>query len=444
MSRMILVLMLQLIGEVTVAQKNNQQNQSFNYDTDMDSQQEGAGFQGQQDRGNGVQQQSQAENLPRTKVITGNQELADEQDQEFEEAQVADATTIRRFHEVLNELLNEFGYDLKLGQIKGLKNISLRKMDLSTTLPRSYKHYLEMLIAEQVRENSRVRIISCLPCKSKTSRMVDGRLVITSPTTNSLEMTRVANQLGIDYFMDAVLVYHTTHMVLGLQIFNVDSKELVWSRSYNSETIRSRFQKLAVDYSQVEKGEKSDEYVPDFRYSVGLGGAGIPNVGGSTKDSSFMALSFRGSEKFNNRKTEFGVLFNILQSSSALLSDYPVEEATVEQEVDATPPEIVLETDQPKAFTTALVIFAVYSHNFLGSLENYDRMRHGINFGIGTILASGYLAGAGRLGWDIYFGKRFILSLGGIAVNSSEITVGDTTLKTKGGGGGDVVISYNF
>ena len=146
MSRMILVLMLQLIGEVTVAQKNNQQNQSFNYDTDMDSQQEGAGFQGQQDRGNGVQQQSQAENLPRTKVITGNQELADEQDQEFEEAQVADATTIRRFHEVLNELLNEFGYDLKLGQIKGLKNISLRKMDLSTTLPRSYKHYLEMLI----------------------------------------------------------------------------------------------------------------------------------------------------------------------------------------------------------------------------------------------------------------------------------------------------------
>ncbi|NRA44938.1 MAG: hypothetical protein HRU09_08290 [Oligoflexales bacterium] len=43
---------------------------------------------------------------------------------------VASSKTVRRFHEVLDELLAEFGYDVKTGQIKGLKNLAIRKVDV--------------------------------------------------------------------------------------------------------------------------------------------------------------------------------------------------------------------------------------------------------------------------------------------------------------------------
>ena len=43
------------------------------------------------------------------------------------------------------------------------------------------------------------------------------------------------------FFMDAVLVYHTTHMVLAVDVFNAQTKELVWARTYNSETVKSRY-----------------------------------------------------------------------------------------------------------------------------------------------------------------------------------------------------------
>ena len=176
-------------------------------------------------------------------------------------APTADSPTVRRFHEVLEELLVEFGHDIKKGQVKSLKNLSIRRTMISDTLPKSYANYIELLVAERFRENSRIKLISCLPCKSKSSRIINQKLVVTSPHTNMEEMARAADQLGIDYFMDIIMVYHTTHMVLAFQIFNTSSKELVWARTYNSETIRSRFQKLAVDYNQVVASRTSDEYV---------------------------------------------------------------------------------------------------------------------------------------------------------------------------------------
>src|SRR5690606_570799 len=108
-------------------------------------------------------------------------------------------------------------------------------------------------------------LISCLVCKTRSSSMVDGKLYITSPRTNISRLNSAADQLGIQHFMDITLVYHSTHMVLAFQIFDVRSKELIWTRTYNSETMRSRFQNMAVDYSQVAKSRKSDEYVPEYK-----------------------------------------------------------------------------------------------------------------------------------------------------------------------------------
>lgn len=366
-----------------------------------------------------------------------------QQAREAEEMQEASSPMVRRFHEVLDELLAEFGYDVKMGQVNGLKNLSIRKVTVSDTLPWSYRSYVELLVAERIRENSQIRLVSCLPCRSKTTRLMDGRLVVTSPTTNMAEMQRASDQLGIDYFMDIVLVFHTTHMVLAMQAFNTQSKELVWARTYNSETVRSRYQKLAVDYSQVEKSRPGEEYEADFRYLAGMGAASVPNVGGTQDDSGFILLHFRGSERFNNRQNEFGMILNIYSSSSALLSDYPSTAATDPDAADEAE-ESVTTSSTPDPFTQAIGVYGIYAQNFIGALESYNEVRHGATVGVGFLMASGYIAGTGRLGWDTYFGRNFSITGGLLYVMSSRILVDNQYRDTQGGAGGEIAVAYNF
>ncbi len=362
------------------------------------------------------------------------------QTQEATKLKEANPKQIRLFHEVLDDLLNEFSYDVKSGQISGLKNLSIRKVSVSESLPHTYENYVELLIAERIRENSKVRMISCLPCKTKNTRIVDDKLMISSPTTNTDDMNRAANQLGIENFMDVVLVYHTTHMVLALQVFESSSKEMVWTRTYNSETLKTRFQKLAIDYSQIEKARSSEEYKPDFRYLIGFGGGSIPNVEKSARESSMLSLQVRGTEKFDNRMNEFGLLLTLNMASSSILSSYPSEGPA-----PATTPETAAATERKaKPFTNALGLFALYAHNFLGTLESYNEVRYGLNAGLGLHLASGYMAPTLRLGVDTYLGRRFSINGSLILVGSANILLDGSFVKVPGGLGADVVVSYNM
>jgi hypothetical protein len=335
--------------------------------------------------------------------------------QEAERLKEANPKQVRLFHEVLDELLNEFAYDVKSGQISGLKNLSIRKISVSESLPRTYENYVELLVAERVRENSKIRMI------------------------NTDDMNRAANQLGIENFMDVVLVYHTTHMVLALQIFESGNKEMVWTRTYNSETLKTRFQKLAIDYSQIEKARTSDEYTPDFRYLIGFGGGSIPNVDAAAREKSVLTLHVRGTEKFDNRRNEFGLLLTLNMAASSLLSDYPSEGPAPE----STEPEESTER-KAKPFTNALGVFALYAHNFLGTLESYNEVRYGVSAALGLHLASGYMAPTLRTGLDTYLGRRFSVNAALILVGPANILLDGKFVKVSGGVGADVAVSYNM
>ena len=365
---------------------------------------------------------------------------------EEEELRVSSATTVRRFHQVLDELLAEFGYDIKTGDIKGLENIALRKVSVSEALPHSYKKYMKMLVSERIMDNADIKVLNCIPCEGKTSRVVEGKFIITSPATNVAELKLAAKRLGIANFMDVILVYHSTHMVLGVEIFDIESNELVWSRSYNSETIKSRYQKLAIDYSQIAKSRESDEYEPEYRILVGAGGASVPNLG-SSDSSAMLSIEIRSTEKFNNRKSEFGMMLTLFSSSNSLLSEYPSVEGTgggsASESTDsssgatATPAE-------PEPFTTAIVIGGLYSHNFLGSVESYDQIRQGVHLMGGGLVASGYMAPIVRAGWDVFFGRRYVLTVAGLFVAPSKILLDNDFVETQGGGGAEAILSYNF
>ena len=354
------------------------------------------------------------------------------------ENEMASNQDVRQFHDVLNDLLSEFSYDVKQGQVNGLKNISIRRVDISDTLPKTYEQYVELLVTERIRENSKVKLLNCVPCKSKTSTMVEGKLMITSPLTNLQRMDEAAGQLGIENFMDVVLVYHTTHMVLAFNVFNTQSKELTWARTYNSETLRSNYQRMAVDYKQIEKSRISDEYLPDYKVLVGLGGSQLPNVAGNARDKSFLGLHLRTVEKFDNRRLDFGLSASIWTNTANLLRDYPSEGASSTSQTSYSG------SSRPLPYKYLLGVHALLARNFVGSVEIYDKIRHGAHVGIGGVMSKGYLAPSLKLGWDIYLGRRFVGTFGGHYITKSSILVGSDFQTSRGGGGGDFALSYNF
>ena len=351
---------------------------------------------------------------------------------------VAPNSDVRQFHDVLNDLLSEFAFDVKQGQVNGLKNLSIRRIDISDTLPRTYEQYVELLVSEKIRENSKIKLLNCIPCKSKTSTMVDGKLMITSPLTNLQRMDEAAGQLGIENFMDVVLVYHTTHMVLAFNIFSTQTKELAWARTYNSETLRSNYQRMAVDYKQVEKGRESDTYVPDYKILIGLGGSQLPNVAGDARDKSFLGLHMRTLEKFDNRRLDFGLSVSMWTSTADLLKAYPSEGTSSGTEAPYTG------DSRPIPYKYLLGIHALLARNFVGSVEIYDRVRHGLHLGIGGVVSKGYLAPSVKAGWDVYLGRRFVATIDAHYITKSTILVGDDFQTSRGGGGGDFSLSYNF
>ena len=267
---------------------------------------------------------------------------------------------------------------------------------------------------------------------------MDGKLMITSPLTNMQRMDEAATQLNIENFMDVVMVYHTTHMVLAFSVFNTTTKEEVWSRTYNSETVRSRYQKQAVDFNQIEKSRGSEEYVPEYKFLFGVGSSQLPNVAGTDRDKSFIGLHLRSVEKFDNRKIDFGLLTSLWLNTSNLLKSYPSEGTGSSQSSTYTG------SERPLAYKNLIGLHAIVARNFLGEVESYDRIRHGVHLGIGGVIATGYLAPSIRAGWDAYFGRRFVCTLGLHYITSSTILVGSTYEHARSGAGGDLVLSLNL
>ncbi|MCX6117139.1 MAG: hypothetical protein NT027_06335 [Proteobacteria bacterium] len=399
-------------------------------------------------QGQGLRQQSQRVDSQNDRQSSSRQQSVNQEDKRRylanKQAKLANAEPqgnkdVRQFHEVLNDLLTEFSYDVKSGQINGLKNLSIRRVSVSDALPKSYESYVELLVTERIRENSKVRIINCVSCKSKSSVLTDGKLMITSPMTNLNRMDEAATQLNIENFMDVILVYHTTHMVLAFSVFNTTTKEEVYSRTYNSETLRSKYQKMAVDMKQVELASGKDEYQPEYRFLLGFSGSSLPNVAGEARDKSFLGLHIRAVEKFDNRKFDFGLISSFWVNTATLLRAYPAEGEQSEETTTT-----YSGAARPLPYKYVLGLQAILARNFFGEIEAYDRIRHGIHFGLGGIISTGYLAPSARIGWDIYFGRRWTFTLSSQYILESNILVGKEYQKSPSGVGGDLGLSLNL
>ncbi len=297
----------------------------------------------------------------------------------------------RNFYDVLDDVLGDFEYDLKNGNISGMKNISIRNVALSENLPPSFKSHLELLITERILKDSRAHVVQCLPCKARKTSLNGDQVTISSPDTNPLEQARIAKMSGIDHFLDASFTYQPSGIVLSMFITDPENENIIWSRSYNSETSRASAYRRGVDFSQVDEARKRSEYAPTVQHRLTLYYLFEPSL---PSTSGCLALGYRMMERYDNRKKEVGFEFNYLADSGSLINSSGTSEK-----------------NPYKSLGFNLTLLFVHAWNLIGDEENFNSVRGSIITSIGGTYAGGYLSGLLRTGYEWRLAKHFALSL---------------------------------
>ncbi len=296
----------------------------------------------------------------------------------------------RNFYEVLDDVLGDFEYDLKNGNVSGLKDISIRNVATSENIPPSFKSHLELLVTEKILKNTKARVVQCLPCRARKTSLNGEQVVITSPDTNPSELSRIAKISGILHFMDIAFSYQPSGIVISLYITEPESGSIIWSRSYNSETSRASAFRRGVDYNQLDEARKQTEYSPTIQSRISIYYLFEPNLPTS---SGCLVLGYRMVERYDNRKKEVGFEANYMMDASTIINK------------DGASPQNLY-----SGFGLNLTLLFLHAWNFIGDEENYNLIRGSAFIGGGGTYASGFLGGLIRAGYEWRLGKHFGVS----------------------------------
>jgi hypothetical protein len=298
-----------------------------------------------------------------------------------------DKEKFRNFYEVLDDLMADFEYDLKNGQVSGLKDLSIRNIAVSENVPQSFKSHLELTIQEKILKDSKTRMVQCLPCRAKRTTLNGENVVITSPESNPVELSRIAKISGISNFMDVAFSYQPSGMVLSMTISDPESGGIVWSRSYNSETSRASAFRRGVDYSQIDEARKQTDYTPTVQHRVIAYYLFEKNVSGYTGS---LGVGYRMVERYDNRHKEVGFELDYLKDASTIIGK---------------------QADPTNLYgSTNLTLLFMHAWNFIGPEENFNLVRGSFFAGIGGTYASGFLGALIRTGYEWRLAKHWAVS----------------------------------
>ena len=287
----------------------------------------------------------------------------------------------RNFYSVLDEVLADFEYDLKTGQVIGLKDLAIRNVITSENIPPSFKSHLELLVTERILKNTKTRIVHCVACRSRKASLEGEKMVITSSGADSAELQRIAKMSGIQNFMDIAFAYQPTGMILSLQISDVDTGATLWARSYNSETTRASAQRRGVDYQELEDAKTRMEYQPTILVKPTIYTVLAPKA--ESGYASCLGFGVRMTERYDNRQKEVGFELNYYADVGSLTGQPGAKD------------------DKNNIYTGFnLSLLFVHSWALFGSEENYNKPRGLIYGGIGGTYASGLLGGLIRAGYE--------------------------------------------
>ncbi len=296
----------------------------------------------------------------------------------------------RNFYEVLDDVIGDFEYDLKNGNVAGIKDLAIRNIGVSENIPASFKSHLELLITEKILKNSKTRVIQCLPCRARKTSLNGDQVVITSPESNQEELSRIAKTAGISHFMDISFTYEPSGILISMFITEPESGSIVWSRSYNSENSMAAAFRRGVDFNQNDQARKQTEYSPTIQNRFIIYYLFEPSL--PTADGC-LALGFQTVERYDNRKKEVGFEINYLANASTIINSSGASSH-----------------DIYSAFGLNITLLFHHAWNFIGEEENYNRVRGSLSVGLGGTYAGGYLGGLVRSSYEWRLGKHYGVS----------------------------------
>ena len=294
----------------------------------------------------------------------------------------------RNFYKVLDEVLSDFEYELKAGQVMGIKDLSIRNIATSENVPPSFKSHLELLITERIMKTAKSRIVHCVACRSKKTTLDGKSMVISSSESNPAELQRLAKLNGIQNFMDVAFAYQPTGMMLSIQISDAETGTTVWTRNYNSENTRLAAQRRGVDYQESDEAKIKMEYSPTVAVRPIIYTLMAPKAANSGYSTS-LGLGLRVMERYDNRHKEVGFEMNYY--------------------LDV--PKLVGITQDPSNVWAKFNLTMLFMHawGLFGDEENYNQTRGVIHAGVGGTYASGVLGGLVRGGYEWRFAKHWVL-----------------------------------
>ena len=294
----------------------------------------------------------------------------------------------RNFYKVLDEVLSDFEYDLKSGQVLGLKDVAVRNIATSENVPGSFKSHLELLITERILKTTKARVVHCIACRAKKTVLDGQNMTVTTPDSNSSEMQRIAKMNGIQNFMDVAFAYQPSGMMLSIQISDAETGTALWSRNYNSDNSRASAQRRGVDYQEIDEAKTKMEYQPTTQGKPTLYFLMAPKAGSGMV--SLLGLGYRLMERYDNRHKEVGFEMNYYYNIGSLTGAV---------------------ADPNNVWSSVnLTLLFMHAWGLFGDEENYNQTRGVIHVGVGGSYASGFLGGLIRGGYEWRFAKHWALT----------------------------------
>jgi hypothetical protein len=296
----------------------------------------------------------------------------------------------RNFYEVLRELLGDFEYDLVKGNISPMRSVAIRNIALSENVPSSFKAHLELIITEKLLQTTRTKVIQCLACKARRTKLLKDEIRVISPAIDPIEVARLAREAMIDTFLDVAFQYQSSGMILSLTSVDTQNDQILWTKTYHSEYSRAATQRRGADFEQLDEAKRLAEYTPTILNRLSLYFLSLP----SFPDASYtVTLGFRSVERYDNRKKEVGFEINHSQDASSIVI-----------------PSLRKPSNIYSYFSLNLSLYFLHTWNFFGQEENYNHPRGSLSLLAGGVYASGYLSLSARLSYEYRLAKHFVLT----------------------------------
>jgi hypothetical protein len=339
----------------------------------------------------------------------------------------------KSFNDALHDLFQEFAFDLKSKEVPDADHVCIRRIILTENIPTHYQTYVEALAQETYKTNTPFRMVLCPECRIRKRMVKDGEVILINPVNHSDVLDRLAQQLGIDVWLDLSLIYQIDNLALSVKLFDQYTKELIWAKTYDSQSI---YRKYLLEKRNAAAKENNDVRVDEktlssLNFIIEVCGGLMPNVSTS---SVFLGPSLGISESFKHLPLSLLLGFGIKINAQDLKRDYTNYTGNPENNLDVT----VFETEDQLVPLRAIFNPWLKFRLHLGGRDAESARNQPINtyfiLGGGGLFGRGFLNAEAISGLSFTFNNHFFLSfLGGFSPPSNITFKGFYIYEAPGG-----------